>query len=216
VYSARPASLSTRSTRLLLEPCASYRLHRPDSLPMAAGALVVSAAATAVAGFGAVLVASWPQAARCSAATFAPLMRRAASHRWQDRIRAVRGVKGWSMAETAAPDREGLGSGRGWARFRAQCAPVCVCACFVCCLPCASRSRTSRGVLLRYTPQTPLSVVSMLVRSCYGTVDVFDARGPRVTVFRVRYYVRTRPRVTNKLLYSHYFSLLDPQATLRS
>ena len=38
--------------------------------------------------------ASWPRAARCSGISFAPLMRRAASHRWQDRIRAVRGVKG--------------------------------------------------------------------------------------------------------------------------
>ena len=93
------------------------------------------------------------------------------------------------MVETAAPNREGLGSGRGWARFRPQCPPICVRACIVCYLPCASRSRR----VVYYTPQTPLSVVQMLVRSCYGTVDVSDARGPRVTVFRVRYFVRTRP-----------------------
>ena len=101
------------------------------------------------------------------------------------------------------PGGVGHGSARNVLRFAS--ARVSCAACRV--RPGAVR----RGVY--YTPQTPLSVVSMLVRSCYGTVDVFDARGPRVTVFRVR-IMSGRVRVTNKLLYSH-FSLLDPQATLR-
>ena len=71
-----------------------------------------------------------------------------------------------------------------WLRFAS--ARVSCAACRVRPAPRAVR----RGVY--YTPQTPLGVVLMLDRSCYGTVDVFDARGPRVTVFRVRYYVRTK------------------------